>query len=32
MALTIIATFPLLIAFILAQRYIIQGITSGAVK
>ncbi len=32
MALTIMATFPLLIAFILAQRYIIQGITSGAVK
>ncbi len=32
MALTIVATFPLLIVFILAQRYIIQGITSGAVK
>jgi ABC-type glycerol-3-phosphate transport system permease component len=32
MALTVIATFPLLIAFIFVQRYIIRGITSGAVK
>ncbi|MGC9530479.1 MAG: carbohydrate ABC transporter permease [Candidatus Bipolaricaulaceae bacterium] len=32
MALTMVATFPLLIVFILVQRYIIQGITSGAVK
>ncbi len=32
MALTIVATFPLLILFILVQRYIIAGITSGAVK
>ena len=32
MALTVIATFPLLIAFIFVQRYIIKGITSGAVK
>jgi multiple sugar transport system permease protein len=32
MALTVIATFPLLIAFIFVQRYIIKGVTSGAVK
>jgi multiple sugar transport system permease protein len=32
MALTVVATFPLLILFILVQRYIIAGITSGAVK
>jgi len=32
MALTVIATFPLLIVFIFVQRYIIKGITSGAVK
>jgi multiple sugar transport system permease protein len=32
MALTIVATFPLTVVFILVQRYIIAGITSGAVK
>lgn len=32
MALTTLATFPLMIAFIFAQRYIIAGITGGAVK
>ena len=32
MALTIVATLPLTIGFILVQRYIIAGITSGAVK
>jgi multiple sugar transport system permease protein len=32
MALTIVATFPLTIVFISVQRYIIAGITSGAVK
>ena len=30
MALTVIATFPLLITFIFVQRYVIEGITSGA--
>lgn len=32
MALTVVATFPLVIVFVLVQRHIIQGITSGAVK
>jgi len=32
MALTVVATFPLLVVFILVQRHIIRGITSGAVK
>ncbi|MFQ5796724.1 MAG: carbohydrate ABC transporter permease [Candidatus Bipolaricaulia bacterium] len=32
MALTVVATFPLLIVFIFVQRYIIAGITGGAVK
>lgn len=32
MALTVVATFPLLIVFIFMQRYIIAGITSGAAK
>jgi len=32
MALTMVATFPLVVVFILVQRHIIQGITSGAVK
>lgn len=32
MALTVVATFPLVIVFVLVQRHIIRGITSGAVK
>jgi len=32
MALTVVATLPLVVVFVLVQRHIIQGITSGAVK
>jgi len=32
MALTVVATFPLVIVFVFVQRHIIRGITSGAVK
>jgi ABC-type glycerol-3-phosphate transport system permease component len=31
-AATVIATAPLLVLVLLAQRYVVQGITRGAVK